>query len=583
MSFVQTFFDLIARAALMRRALLGLAATMLAFSGPLAAASPASAKVGWSALARRVGEGESPKARQDAVAKLKKTPRLDRILLEALATPDRALALDVIAALKMEAFVPALLKRVSSDRDGMAILTLNSLLNENVTDRVLDAYVEALSPAPQGSLSPAAIVAMLEPLGRGARELSDESLAPLFAHEYPEVRSAALYYVRLMAIVHRRPTNLALAAGALDSSWFQLRSQAQYFFKEVALDRELRPFADLERAAAACRRESNRFAKEACQAVARVGIKRMPSGDGALRRRADAHEEDAFGDEQDEWFEAAAETKPRTAANSPADQVCRESYQKLYRKGVLSVRVAFGYKDARPARFVGDRHERLAFVQRLLSPCSSDEASGACGFRRDSANADLFLKDLPAVAGVSPKSQARVLVVNSSVGSDDALNRKDPFQRWKSSFAERAFLSGLERADVAFYNGHSRFGGGPDFRPPRLAKSGEVDSAAYLKNKEGLQKIRGRLRARGLKAERAGELRLLGFFSCASAQHFSEEVAFDSKAGLISSSALMHWADALDNSFASLGALLEMRCGKDFRSALRQKDRQRGSRMERFL
>jgi hypothetical protein len=78
------------------------------------------------------------------------------------------------------------------------------------------------------------------------------------------------------------------------------------------------------------------------------------------------------------------------------------------------------------------------------------------------------------------------------------------------------------------------------------------------------------LRHRGAVAARAGDLRLLGLFSCASTQHFAQEVAFDSKAGLVSSQSVVYWSDALATSLATTASLLEMRCARDFRSALRE-------------
>ena len=68
--------------------------------------------------------------------------------------------------------------------------------------------------------------------------------------------------------------------------------------------------------------------------------------------------------------------------------------------------MVFGYKDSRPARFVGDRHERLALIQRLTSECSGSQQ--ACGFERSPENSDLFIKSImgPATA-TGPKPSAR--------------------------------------------------------------------------------------------------------------------------------------------------------------------------------
>ena len=525
----------------------------LAFALTLAAFAPsARAAANWTRLARQVGESE--KSRDAALAALRKTPRINQILFKALAGTDRALALDVIVALDIKSFVPELIERSAVDEDGFLILALSSMLDETNENKILSSYQSALTRLSERS--PAAIVAMLEPLGRLGRRLPRATVAALFAHEWPEVRGAALYYVRLMALEHRKDAGLEHVAGALRERSFQLRAQAVFAAREIAArDAEFSDAIGGERAIDdACARESNPFAIEACKAVRRRAPTSVPP-----QKKAQAREE---------------------------DESCQEAYRKTFAKGVVSVRMAFGYKDASPARFVGDRHERLAFVQRLLAPCLFPRDQ-ACGFARDPENQDLFIRDLPIRPGFG-SAQARVLAVNSSVGSDDDLNRADPFQKWKSRFAERAFLTGLARSEIVLYDGHSRFGGGPDFYPPKLIrKTGEVDPNAYLKERVGLKKIREVLKNRGTKARRAGNLRLIGLFSCASSQHFSDEIAFDTKrgpkVGLVSSKALMYWSDALENSLATIDAVLDMRCAKEFRAAIHQDAPISGSRLEGFF
>lgn len=275
----------------------------------------------------------------------------------------------------------------------------------------------------------------------------------------------------------------------------------------------------------------------------------------------------------------AAPHAVKTAFNSPKDASCQATYKKLYGKGSANFRVVFGYKDTRPARFVGDRHERLAFVQKIMRPCANGEH--ACGFTRSATNADHFSKTVTGPNG----SPVKILltVTHSSASSDDTANRENPMQKWQSSQAKRAFQEGLEKADVVLYNGHSRFGGGPDFEPPRLTSKDEVDSAFYKNERPGFQSISEKLRARR-RAEASGSgLKVLGLFSCASSQHFSDEITRETSAGLISSRSLIYYADALENSIAAVSALVEMRCESDFKRAMREELPVRGSKVERLF
>lgn len=246
--------------------------------------------------------------------------------------------------------------------------------------------------------------------------------------------------------------------------------------------------------------------------------------------------------------------------SASAESTCKDMQKALYSKPTLKVRMVFGYKDARPARFVGDRHERLAFIEKITQKCDEEGGSSVCGFTRSSDNADLFMKKI-TIAGKEKK--ALLWVVNSAVGTDDQENLSDPFQKWKTKYAEQAFLSGLKEADVVLYNGHSRFGGGPDFGSPTLASDGTVDPAPYKEVRPGLTKIMSTLEeVRRPKDSPFKKLKILGLYSCSSGQHFNQEMRKATRAGFISSHVLMYYSDALNQSLATLNSVLTNKCPK---------------------
>ncbi|MEO0337466.1 MAG: hypothetical protein AAF202_13815, partial [Pseudomonadota bacterium] len=217
------------------------------------------------------------------------------------------------------------------------------------------------------------------------------------------------------------------------------------------------------------------------------------------------------------------------------------------------IRILFGYKDARPCRFVGDRHERLAIVQHLLEPCKDIDRQ-TCGFKRHSRDANLLLKKVEVEHQQQP-IKIHLRVVHSAVSTDDEENRANPFQKTMSDNAERVFLEGLEKADLVFYNGHSRFGGGPDFTPPLLNSSGYVDSTFYRDNNFGLTRMLTALEKRS-STDDGSPLRVFGMFSCASTQHFQKALK---KAGIkkvITSMRLLHYAEALRRTEARLNTYL---------------------------
>ncbi len=255
------------------------------------------------------------------------------------------------------------------------------------------------------------------------------------------------------------------------------------------------------------------------------------------------------------------------SATTPASKECKAAYNDLFSKPVMNLWMVFGYKDIRPARFVGDRHERLAFVQKILAPCT--KGNFACGFKRDGKNADLFTRKISSPDKKSAKKTVTVQlwVVSSSVGSDDQSNRDNPFQMWQTGYAKKSFDEAIANADVVFYNGHSRFGAGPDFAPPRLDDTGQVDSVYYQNQKLGFSDILETLGTRTEKKKKSG-LKILGLFSCSSTQHFSNEIKKYASVGLISGKSLIFYSDALENSLVSLSSILQMRCSDGINKAL---------------
>ena len=219
----------------------------------------------------------------------------------------------------------------------------------------------------------------------------------------------------------------------------------------------------------------------------------------------------------------------------------------FYQKDQIDVRVVFGYKDSRPARFVGDRYERAYFVQEILK----------MGFSRAREDDDLFTLELQGPDGREKTILLRL--VSSSTGPDDDENKKDPFQRWKSDHALASFNEGLEKADAVFYDGHSRNGGGPDFESPRCGASLHVDYAWYENNRPGLKRLRA-----ALKKGKPGA-QLIGLFSCVSDRHFADSIfKIRPQTAVMGTNALIYYADALEALSSALRNLLEMKCKSEF-------------------
>jgi hypothetical protein len=262
-------------------------------------------------------------------------------------------------------------------------------------------------------------------------------------------------------------------------------------------------------------------------------------------------------------------TSPTT---NPA--LCPQNYLTMIVDKELSVVVAFGYKDARPFRFVADRYEKMFFADRLTSLC--EEGQFACGFERSAADSELFTK---SVSSGTNTINVKIRLTTSSVGPDDEENRINPYQRWLSQRAETVFMEGLKSADVVLYSGHSRAGGGPDFRPPVLYKNDHVAYGLYKKKQPGLKMILDTL-----EKSKASPIKVLGLFSCASSQLFVNAVQQKrAGVGVISSSSLIYHADALQNMYMSLDSIIAGRCAKEFAEKIRSNDSRSGSKIIGFF
>jgi len=239
---------------------------------------------------------------------------------------------------------------------------------------------------------------------------------------------------------------------------------------------------------------------------------------------------------------------------------CYLTYGSFYEAPVVRIRVAFGYKDARPARFVGDRYEKIMLVSYLTRGCPA--GFFACGFERAEDDADRFTRTITLPDGRT--RQVELVLTHSSAGPDDDLNRRDRHQSWLSLYSRENMEEGLRQAQAVLYNGHSRDGGGPDFEPPRLrADDNHVDYYWYTQNRPGLRWLMSHL------DETNPNPKLLGLFSCVSTNLFSKDVRkVKPKMGLVSNRQLLYYTDAMKGLMGTLSSILGLTCETGFDSAI---------------
>jgi hypothetical protein len=254
--------------------------------------------------------------------------------------------------------------------------------------------------------------------------------------------------------------------------------------------------------------------------------------------------------------------------------VCADKYADLYKNRKLNVSIFFGYKDARPARFVADQYEKIQLIDRMLKQCGIGQK--LCDFRWESST-DSYLKKIKVKAGYSVDVEFKIF--SSSVSPDDDKNQTANYQLWVSESVKNQFKAHLRNADIVFYSGHSRSGGGPDFFPPLLSKTNMVKMDPYKESRDGLKHM-----VQSLKESGVNRLKLLGLFSCISETYFIDELSkAQPRLGFITSKDLLYQADSFRNLVNSAEAILEEKCEEEFNQSLNNQDPLRGSQIIKFF
>ncbi len=190
----------------------------------------ASAAIGdWRSEARRF-TGESEQVRARSIERLRADGELNDKLRAAFGTPDQFLAFDVISALRIRELLPALIEYSQRDESGYSYQVMNSLVGPAEAATLRKIYRERLG-ARETSL--ASKVGLLDSLSRTSENLGVPRTVQLLSTEAPEVRSAALEYVRSRLLRRGRPEYLPAVRLPLVSQDRLLRIQALYLLSEL--------------------------------------------------------------------------------------------------------------------------------------------------------------------------------------------------------------------------------------------------------------------------------------------------------------------------------------------------------------
>jgi hypothetical protein len=141
-------------------------------------------------------------------------------------------------------------------------------------------------------------------------------------------------------------------------------------------------------------------------------------------------------------------------------------------------------------------------------------------------------------------------------------------QRSRTDFMEGFYARALQEADAAFYFGHSRNGGGPDFAPPLFYRGkNKVNYGYYESERPGFKLMLDALN-NGKQAD------VIGLMSCASRMHFWKKLRSTAPhSGVITSTSVINVDEVYTAMLGGIDSLLRGQCQKTFYKSLRMTSR----------
>ena len=201
--------------------------------------------------------------RRKAILALNAYPHLTQELTRQLTGEEKYLALEVISALRLTSLLPKLISLATQDENGAIYLTINTLTTRENYGQISRFYQERFRN--RGEISDPALVVMLDTLGRFNWAAEETELLDVYTSPSPEVRSAVLYYARLLGIERKRIIYGELIKRALSDSAFSLRLQALYHLADLSKLNVpgVSVFLSL------CAKDDNRDVREKCRSLGR--------------------------------------------------------------------------------------------------------------------------------------------------------------------------------------------------------------------------------------------------------------------------------------------------------------------------
>jgi hypothetical protein len=262
-----------------------------------------------------------------------------------------------------------------------------------------------------------------------------------------------------------------------------------------------------------------------------------------------------------QMVDAKVSALPAKAVNQ-----CSKHYAAIADKGTLDFRYALGYFDeshgfGHPQYGYSpsiDGSNFSAIREFLTKPCPAGSKRMSCGFSESGSPQSGVVQLSKSIRLLGKPVKVIMTLTHPSASEifDDNVGPLASRQKMLTAQSEENFYDGLSSADIVFYNGHSRDGGGPDFKPPVLDKKHKANYAGYYHIKrEGFKNMMASLKQNHAPA-------MVGLFSCFSKTHFHAAMMKNNpKQAVILSTDAIDYASTTQASLGYLEAMLQGECG----------------------
>jgi hypothetical protein len=262
------------------------------------------------------------------------------------------------------------------------------------------------------------------------------------------------------------------------------------------------------------------------------------------------------------------------------DVQCQNLYKNSLAKGSMDIRYALGYfDDSQGIDVVYDGTNyglspsldiEIFHVVRNALKAKCEDNRLLCGFN-ESGDPEQGQVELTKTIQLFGKDVLVKMTLTHASASDNFEANKSTLkdrQDFLTKQSEQNYFGGIGVADVVFYNGHSRNGGGPDFNPPLLNSELHVNYDGYYRVKQpGIRRVLSQLKTNPNKDS------IMGFFSCFSQSHFYDMlIKANPKQRLVLSADKINYLNSLEASVGYLEGFMHGQCGQNLADMAKQGD-----------